>query len=364
MRNVEQLQRSHDINRRLVVGACGAALLGLSSGAVHADFSAPLPVGDWVSKTVKVNGLDIHYVEQGKGPMVLLCHGFPELWYSWRHQIPALARAGYRVIAPDLRGYGRTGGPPAVEAYAIRELVSDLVGMLDALGEKDCAIVGHDFGAVLTWNAALLAPQRFRAIVAMSVPYSQRGSTPPLVGIRRAIGSNFNYIIYFQQPGVAETELEADIAGFLRSFYFSASAEGVPELKRMPRRSSSAKLMDTIVNAGRLPSWLGVDEFGFYVTEYARNGLARPLNWYRNLDVNWSQMEEFDGAIIKHPTLFLAGELDPVLTNTRQNFERLRATVPGLRRTVLVPNAGHWVQQERPSEVNEAVIAFLKETLG
>lgn len=162
-----------------------------------------MPPGDWNSKTADVNGLKIHYVEQGTGPLVLLCHGFPEGWYSWRHQIPAVANAGYRVIAPDLRGYGRTGGPKAVEAYTIKALVSDVTGLLDVLGEKQCVLVGHDFGAVLTWNAALLAPERFKALTAMSVPYNQRGATPPLAGIRRAIGGNFNYIVYFQQPGVA-----------------------------------------------------------------------------------------------------------------------------------------------------------------
>lgn len=349
------------MKRRQVLSMAGAAAtpwLPFSTG-VHAQQG--VPPGDWNSQTADVNDLKIHFVEKGRGPPVLLCHGFPEGWYSWRHQIPALAGAGYRVIAPDLRGYGRTGGPKAVDAYTIKTLVSDLTGLLDVLGEKQCVLVGHDFGAVLTWNAALLAPERFKALIAMSVPYNQRGTVPPVEGIRRAVGGNFNYILYFQRPGVAEAELESDVSTFLRAFYFSASAEGVGDLLRRPPRTSAAKLMDTLVDQKRLPSWLSAEDFHYYVGEFTRNGFTGPLNWYRNLDANWSLMAPYEGAKIAHPTLFVAGEVDPVLRNTRANFERLTSTVPGLVKTVLIPTAGHWVQQERPTEVNAELIAFLKQ---
>ena len=320
-----------------------------------------LPTGDWKSRAAEVGGLRIHYVEQGIGPLVVLCHGFPELWLSWRHQIPALAAAGFRVVAPDLRGYGATGGPNAVAEYSIKALVADITGLLDALGEKNCVLVGHDFGAVLAWNAALLAPERFRAIVALSVPYNQRRDSPPLATIKRAVGGNFNYIVYFQEPGVAESELEADIPRFLGSFYYNASAEAAAELQRRTPRSSSARLLETLVESKRLPKWLSEAEFKYYVDSFSRNGLAGPLNWYRNLDNNWDLMKAFDGATIVQPTLFIAGEQDPVLRSTRANFDRLATTVPGLRRTAILPNCGHWVQQECPSEVNRELIAFLNQ---
>ena len=346
--------------RELVALGGAAAFLGLPICAESQGLQDTLQ-GDWRDKTADVNGSKIHYVEKGSGPLVLLCHGFPEGWYSWRHQIDAIANAGYQVVAPDLRGYGRTGGPDAVEAYTIKELVSDVTGLLDALDTPQCVLVGHDFGAVLTWNAALLAPERFKALVAMSVPYNPRGSTPPVAGIRRAVGGNFNYIVYFQEPGVAERELESDVAAFLRAFYFSASAEGVDDLRRVPTRSRFAKMMETLVDPKRLPSWLSADDFRYYVGEFTRNGLARPLNWYRNLDTNWSLMQAYDGAKITHPTLFVAGEVDPVLLNTKRNFDRLASTVPGLVKTALIPDAGHWVQQEQPTQVNAQLIAFLKQ---
>ena len=337
-------------------------LFGIAAGALPlatASVAQGLPSGDWKSKTAEVGGLRIHFVEQGTGPLVVLCHGFPETWFSWRHQIPALAAAGYRVVAPDLRGYGATGGPKAVADYAIKSLAADITGLLDALGERSCVLVGHDFGAVLAWNAALLAPERFSAIVALSVPYNQRRDTPPVVAIKRAVGSNFNYIVYFQEPGLAESELEADIPRFLKAFYFTASAEAAADLQRLPTRSGRARLLETLVETKGLPRWLTATELGYFVEQFTRNGLTGPLNWYRNLDNNWELMKAFEGATIKHPTLFIAVEQNPVLRSARANFDRLTATVPGLKRTAILPGCGHWVQQECPNEVNRELIAFL-----
>lgn len=348
------------LSRREIVKLAGLASFFPGFASAQAQPQADLPPGAWTSKTADLGRIQLHYVEQGQGPLVLLCHGFPESWYSWRHQIPAIAAAGYRVVAPDLRGYGRTGGPQQVDAYAIRELTSDLTGLLDVLQEKQCVLVGHDFGAVLTWNAALLAPQRFHALATLSVPYNQRGSTPPVAGLRRAVGGRFNYIVYFQQAGVAEAELNPNISAFLRAFYYSASAEGVAELTRRVAHTNPAGLMDTLIDPKRPPTWMSPREFDFYVAEFTRNGLTGPLNWYRNLDVNWSQMEKFAGATIVQPTLFIAGAEDPVLRSTRANFDRLASTVPKLAKTVLIPNCGHWVQQEQPETVNRELIAFLK----
>lgn len=320
----------------------------------------PLPAGPWKSGVADVRGLRMGYVEQGSGPLVLLCHGFPELWYSWRHQIPALAAAGYRVVAPDLRGYGSTGGSKTLAEYTIKDLVADLTGLMDALGEKTCVVVGHDFGAVLAWNAVLLSPDRFKAIAALSVPYNQRRDTAPLASIRRAVGGNFNYILYFQEPGVAEQELESDIARFLSAFYYNASAEATSQRQRLVPRSSRAKILETLVEPKGLPKWLSEADFRYYSESFRGTGFTGPLNWYRNLDKNWDQMKAYEGATITHPALFIAGEEDPVLRSTKANFEALNSTVPGLRRTAILPGCGHWVQQECPDAVNRELLAFLQ----
>lgn len=340
---------------RQSIGGITASYLSFGSSAV----AQVMPTGDWKSKTAEVAGLRMHYVEQGTGPLVLLCHGFPEGWFSWRHQLVALAQAGYRVVAPDLRGYGLTGGSKDVADYAITTLVGDITGLMDALGEKTCVLAGHDFGAVLAWNAALLAPERFKAIVALSVPYNQRRDSPPVAAIRRVAGANFNYIVYFQEPGVAEKELEANVPRFLKAFYYTASADGASDLRRLPPPSNRAGLLDTLAEPkGRL-SWLSDAELQYYVEQFSRNGLSGPLNWYRNLDKNWEIMKAFEGATITQPVLFLAGEQDPVLRSTRANFDRMTSTVPGLRRTSIIPSCGHWLQQECPLEVNREMIAFL-----
>ncbi len=209
---------------------------------------------------------------------MLLCHGFPELHRSWRHQVKGLSAQGFRVIAPDLRGYGQTDSPKPVSSYSVIELVKDLTDLLDALGEKTCVIVGHDFGAVLAWNACLLQPDRFRAVAALSVPYSQRGPEAPMATLKKLTGDRFFYIDYFQQPGVAEVELNSDIARSLRAQYFSFSAEGERRRKGLTPAFRNAKFLDTVVDPGRVPAWISQAEFDEYVADYKRNGFAGPLN--------------------------------------------------------------------------------------
>lgn len=354
-------QRTHDDpddpRRRVAISALALlTTLALPSWAAP----PPLPSGPWKSGEVEIRGLRMRYVEQGSGPLVLLCHGFPELWFSWRHQIPALAGAGYRAVAPDLRGYGRTAGSKTLSEYTITQLTTDLVDLLDALGERTCILVGHDFGAVLAWNAVLLAPERFKAVVALSVPYNQRRDTPPVASIRRAVGGNFNYILYFQEPGVAEQELDADPARFLSAFFYTASGEAAAQRQRLVPRSSRSKLLETLLESRSLPKWLSDADFKYYVESFRDTGFTGALNWYRNLDRNWELMKPYEGATITHPAFFIAGENDPVLRSTRANFEALSSTVPGLRRTAILPGCGHWVQQECPDEVNRELIAFLQ----
>ncbi|MES2784850.1 MAG: alpha/beta hydrolase [Pseudomonadota bacterium] len=333
-------------------------LAAMASGtALDPSIAASPPT--WKTGRAKVAGLEMHYVEQGTGPAVLLCHGFPECWISWRYQIGALAAAGFRVIAPDLRGYGRTGGPKDVAAYGIASLVGDVAGLLDALGERKTALVGHDFGAVLAWHAALLEPQRFHAVAALSVPFRQPALGPgPVAQLRSLAGGNFNYILYFQEADTPEAELEADIPRFLRSMFYTVSAQGLSRPR--PGMSRPTKLLHTLTDPGSVPEWIGEDAFQEYVLGFKANGLGPALNWYRNLDANWAAMSRFAGAKIEQPAVFICGAQDPVLRNTRSLFERMPATVARLSESVIIPDCGHWVQQERPEHTNAALLKFLK----
>ena len=309
-------------------------------------------------RMVETNGIKIHLAEQGEGPVVLMLHGFPESWYSWRHQLPALADAGYHVICPDVRGYGQSDAPEAIEAYSMKQLTADAVGILDALDIENAVVVGHDWGAPMAWNSAFLYPDRFRAVVGMSVPFSRRGPMPPTQLFKQVFKDNFFYILYFQEPGVAEAELEADVRRFLRLFMHSASADG-PERALMPAKKKDEKFLDGMEDPDELPSWLTSDDLDFYVGEFERTGLRGGLNRYRNMDRDWEELPELADAKIQQPALFLAGERDPVIKMA--NPEGMKALIPNLTMPAFIPNCGHWTQQEKPAEVNAALIKFLKE---
>jgi pimeloyl-ACP methyl ester carboxylesterase len=292
-------------------------------------------------RQVPVNGVELHMAECGEGPLVVLCHGFPELWYSWRHQLPVLAAAGYRVVAPDQRGFGRSSRPEQVEDYDIVHLAGDLVGLLDALGQERAVVVGHDLGAVVAWHLAQTAPERLHGLAAMSVPFWPRPPRPPTVLFKEIFGDHFFYILHFQTPGVADAQLEADPGAFLRLFL----------------RRASSDVFDGTAEIPPLPSWISEEEFAVYEDEFRRTGFTGGLNWYRNFDRNWELTAESAARRIDVPTMFLAGERDPVLSFIP--VDPMRAQVTDLREFVLVPGAGHWVQQERPAETNEALLRFL-----
>jgi len=292
-------------------------------------------------RQIPVNGVELHVAECGEGPLVLLCHGFPELWYSWRHQLPALAAAGYRAVAPDQRGYGRSSRPEAVEDYDIVHLAGDLVGLMDALGEEQAVVVGHDWGAMVTWHLAQTAPERLRAIAALSVPFWPRPARPYTVEWKEMFGDRFFYMLYFQTPGVADAQMGADPGASLRFV-----------LRRV-----SSDAFDGTAEAPPVIHWMSEEEFAVYETEFRRTGFTGALNWYRNFDRNWELTAESAGRKIDVPTMFLAGERDPVLSFL--SLDPMRAQVSDLRELVLVPGAGHWIQQERPAETNEALLRFL-----
>jgi pimeloyl-ACP methyl ester carboxylesterase len=310
---------------------------------------------------IETNHIKMHIAQQGEGPLIVLCHGFPESWYSWRHQLPALSEAGYHVVAPDQRGYGQTDRPEAIEAYNILELTADIVGLVDALNREQAVIVGHDWGAVVAWYCSLLRPDIFSATVLLSVPYIPRTweDIRPTEAMKRMVGENQFYQLYFQEPGLAEAELDEDVRKAITMFLYSASGSPPPEKRWRYLFSKSEKLLDTGALPETLPTWLTEQDIDFFTSEFERTGFRGGLNWYRNFDRNWALTAFLSGAKLRQPALFVAGELDPVITMYRDAFDAMEQTVPNLKQKVLLSGAGHWIQQERPTEVNQLLVEFL-----
>jgi pimeloyl-ACP methyl ester carboxylesterase len=312
-------------------------------------------------RVVATNGIEMHIAELGTGPLVVLLHGFPESWYSWRHQLPPLAEAGYHVVAPDQRGYGRTTRPAAVEQYTQLHLVGDVIGLLDALGAEQAVVVGHDWGAPVAWNTALMRPDRVRGVVGLSVPYAPRGPVSLLTAVRSVLGDGF-YMQYFQAPGVAEAELERDPRASLRHLLFSASGDA-PQAAGLdkPVVPAGGGLLDISAEPDALPVWLSETDLDVFAAEFARTGFTGGLNWYRAIDLSWELMAPWQGAVVTPPALFIAGDRDLVMAFPGMDalLPNLRMFVPNLTRTVMLPGCGHWTQQERPAEVNAALLHFL-----
>jgi len=312
-------------------------------------------------RLVKTNGINMHIAEQGTGPLVLLCHGFPEIWRCWRHQLPALADAGFRAVAPDLRGYGRTDAPEEIESYTILHLVGDLVGLVEALGERRAVVVGHDWGASLAWMAALIRPDIFMAVAAMSVPLRSRGPVAPLSAWRAAGLENF-YYFYFQKPGVAEAEFAADVYGAFRRGLYTLSGDAPATMEWSPMLTPGGGFTDKMIDPPSLPAWLTENDIEAAASEFRRTGFRGGLNWYRNIDRNWALTAAFHGLQISQPALFIAGTRDITIAGPgKAALDQLTAAVPGLKRQLLIEGAGHWIGEERPNEVNAALIDFLSE---
>ena len=316
-------------------------------------------------RAIETNGIRMHIAEQGSGPPVVLCHGFPESWYSWRHQLPALADAGFRAVAPDMRGYGQTDRPHEIHQYTLFHLVGDMVGLLDALDAESAVIAGHDWGATVAWHAALLRPDRFRAVIGLSVPYQPRGPVRPTT-VMPKIGDAVFYQLYFQEPGVAEAELERDPRATIHQFAYMASGDVRSEVARanpagvgmVPRAGG---LLGG-VESPPLPPWLTEADIDYFAGEFARTGFRGGLNWYRNIDRNWELLAPYAGALVTVPALYVAGNRDLVVAfrGMGRLIANLKKFVPALSQTIMLPGCGHWTQQERPREVNAAMVEFLK----
>ncbi len=308
----------------------------------------------------QVNGIRMRVAEQGSGPLVLFCHGWPESGHSWRHQLAALAAAGYRAVAPDMRGYGHTEAPPAIEQYTLLHLVGDMVDLVKALGEERAVIVGHDWGAPVAWHSALLRPDVFHAVVGMSVPYSPPSRTDLLSALEAQGIHNF-YMQYFQTPGVAEAELERDVEASLRRIYFSASGDR-PAGGLFGLILAGHGFLDNTVDPAVLPAWLSAEDIAHVAQEFRHAGFRGGLNWYRNLRRSSELLAPWRGCVIHQPSMFIAGARDAVLKfpGFAAQIEHFGRTLPGLRGSHLLDGAGHWVQRERADAVNALLLGFLR----
>ncbi len=314
-------------------------------------------------RTLDAGEVRLHAAVHGEGPLVLMVHGFPESWYSWRHQIPAIAEAGFTACAIDVRGYGGSDKPWPVADYGMDHMVSDLVGAAEAMAPGQPAILlGHDWGAPMVWNAALAHPDRFRAVAALSVPWPGVGDRPFSAVYDELFTrkGRFFYQHYFQEEGVAEAEAEADVRGFLRRFYYAISGEGAATWPT--NKALGDPLLKGLIDPDRFPAWMTVADLDFYTSEFERSGLRGPLNRYRNHERDWEWQQPFKDRNIEQPALFIAGDRDLAfnMMGGADPIERMRRHVPNLRGAHVLPGCGHWTQQERPAEVNALLIPWLK----
>jgi pimeloyl-ACP methyl ester carboxylesterase len=297
---------------------------------------------------IPVNGVELEVYEAGRhnaGKAIVLCHGWPEHAYSWRHQIPALVDAGYHVIVPNQRGYGNSSHPADVEEYDIEHLSADLVAILDHYGYDDATFVGHDWGAMVVWGLTLLHPDRVNKVINLSLPYQERGETPWIQFMQAVLGDDFYFVHFNRQPGVADSILDDNTSRFLRNLY----RKNQPDTEPQPGMA--------MINLARAESPLGEplltdSELEVFVSAFESSGFTSSINWYRNLDRNWHLLADVD-PIIRQPTLMIYGSRDSV-----RPAENLTAFVPNVE--VVTLDCGHWIQQERPAETNEAILSWLQ----
>jgi len=317
---------------------------------------------DFVS--IGTNGIRLRAVVKGNGPLVVMVHGFPESWYSWRHQIGPIAEAGFTACAIDVRGYGGSDKPPLVEDYSMEKMIGDIAGLIDSLGGGNRAVlIGHDWGAPIVWNTALVCPDKVRAVCAMSVPYAGVGEVPFIDLVDELFTKNglFFYQVYFQKEGVAEAEFEADIKGALRRMYYACSGDA-PEDSWAVNKPVDARLLDGTVDPEVFPAWMTTEDLDYYINEFKRSGFRGPINRYRNHRRDFNYLTPFKDCKIEQPALFMAGSRDLVLSMFPgvDLISIMREYVPNLSGSTILDGCGHWTQQERPAEVNKLLLGWLQ----
>lgn len=310
-------------------------------------------------KSLETNGITLRAAVEGDGPLVIMVHGWPELWYAWRHQIKPIARAGFRVVAPDLRGYGGSDKPNHIEAYDMACMMADVIGIIDGFGEDTAILIGHDWGAPICWNIAALHSERVSAIAALSVPYGRRGTVSEIEFWRRIYTDEFFYQLYFQAEGVAESELETDVGASLRKLFYANSGNAPPQ----PRPSGQAGLLKGLTDPHPFPSWLKPEDIDYFTVNFEATGFRGPINCYRNQERDFVNFPEMGVKPIMQPSCFIAGSRDPVRHfvpgRDLYEYENVAVNCPDLRFSRIIGGAGHWVQQEAPGAVTEALLGFL-----
>jgi len=313
-------------------------------------------------RLVTSNGIRLHIAECGAGPTVVMIHGFPESWYSWRYQLPVLAAAGYHAVALDVRGYGRSSKPTTVADYRMVKKVGDIVGLVGELGGGPVTVVGHDWGAPIAWMSALLRPDLFRGVAGLSVPYAPPVASTgprPTQRMRAMAGENEFYVEYFQEPGRAETEIEENVRQWLLGFYWCASGD-VRDGPNISIVGRGQKLRDKFVYPQTMPHWLSEADLDVYSREFEYSGFFGPLSRYRNVDRDWEDLSGFANRPITIPALFVGGSRDGPTIWGAPAIERFPETLPKLFRSEIIDGAGHWIQQEAAPRTNDLLIEFLR----
>jgi len=310
-------------------------------------------------RTVATNNIRIHLAEAGQGPTVLMIHGFPESWYSWREQLPVLAEQGYHAVAMDVRGYGRSSKPTRVQDYRMLKNVADVVGVVQAINNGKVTVVGHDWGAPIAWNSALLRPDLFTGVAGLSVPYSAGGgAVRPTEMFALMAGEDDFYINHFQQVGKAEREIEEDIRQWILGFYWCASGDIVdgPNIS-MVRKGGTVK--EKLVYPDKMPTWMSQQDLDFYAREFEYSGFFGPLCRYRNVDRDWEDLACYADQPITIPAMFIGGEKDGPTMWGAASIAKYEQTLPRLYKSEILSGAGHWIQQERAQRTNELLLDFL-----
>ncbi|MEM7405920.1 MAG: alpha/beta hydrolase [Pseudomonadota bacterium] len=312
-------------------------------------------------QTIETNGIRLRAAVEGEGPLVIMVHGWPELWYSWRHQIRPVADAGYRVVAIDMRGYGGSDKPHPIEAYDMTTLIADVTGVIDAFGEQKAVLVGHDWGAPIVWNTAALRPERVAAVAGLSVPYRPRGEVSQIAIWQQLYEGRFFYQTYFQQEGVAEAEMEADVRATIRKLYFAGSGDAPSPEYWSDRPPGTTRLLEGLIDPDPFPAWLTNADLDYFVAAFEAGGFRGPVNRYRNQERDFHALPGMGAAPVTPPSCFIAGTEDIVrrFVRTFDPYENVHSNCTDFRGKTMIDGIGHWVQQEAPGPVTSALLQFL-----